>query len=124
MVNHIPASPLAQQAHNLDNLNAHHASALSVRDNLLVRPCPHVSRTRPRADPPPPLSACIQVNWNDTWLHYSLSAPNRANYLSLEFLIGRALDNARLNLAPKPRCADATRKLGFALENLFEQEQR
>ena len=122
MVNHIPAS-LARQAHNLDNFDAYHTSALSVWDNL-VRLCPHVSRTRPRADPPPPLSARGQVNWNETWLHYSRSAPKRTNHLFLQFLIGRALDNARLNLAPKPRCADATRKPGFALENLFGQERR
>ena len=64
------------------------------------------------------------MNWNETWPHYSRSAPMRVNYLFLQFLIGRALDNARLNFTPNPRCADATGKLRFALENLFGQERR
>ena len=36
VVNHVHTS-LARQAYNLDNLGAYQASALSVRDNLLVR---------------------------------------------------------------------------------------
>lgn len=35
-----------------------------------------------------------QVNWNDTQLHYTRKSPKRAYYLSLEFLMGRTLDNA------------------------------
>ena len=35
-MNHVHTS-LARQAYNLDNLGAYQASALSVRDNLLVR---------------------------------------------------------------------------------------
>ena len=35
-VNHVHTS-LARQAYNLDNFGAYQASALSVRDNLLVR---------------------------------------------------------------------------------------
>lgn len=36
----------------------------------------------------------LQVNWNATQVHYSQKAPKRAYYLSLEFLMGRTLDNA------------------------------
>lgn len=53
----------------LDNLGAYQAAALSVRDNMLV-------------------------NWNETQLTYTRKAPKRAYYLSLEFLMGRTLDNA------------------------------
>ena len=35
-----------------------------------------------------------QLNWNDTQLTYTRKAPKRAYYLSLEFLMGRTLDNA------------------------------
>lgn len=42
----------------------------------------------------------LKVNWNETQLHYTRKAPKRAYYLSLEFLMGRTLDNAvRSNLA-------------------------
>jgi glucan phosphorylase len=54
---------------NTDNLGAYQAAALSVRDNLIM-------------------------NWNETQLAYTRKAPKRAYYLSLEFLMGRALDNA------------------------------
>ena len=63
------------------------------------------------------------MNWNETQLHYSRKAPKRAYYLSLEFLMGRTLDNALLNLALKPQYADATSKLGFTLEDLLGQER-
>ena len=36
----------------------------------------------------------LQLNWNDTQLTYTRKAPKRAYYLSLEFLMGRTLDNA------------------------------
>lgn len=36
-VNHVHTS-LARQAYNLDDLGAYQAAALSVRDNLIVRP--------------------------------------------------------------------------------------
>ena len=36
----------------------------------------------------------LKVNWNETQLHYNRKAPKRAYYLSLEFLMGRTLDNA------------------------------
>ena len=53
----------------IDDLGAYQAAALSVRDNLLV-------------------------NWNETQLNYTRKNPKRAYYLSLEFLMGRTLDNA------------------------------
>ncbi|KAL7278510.1 hypothetical protein ACG7TL_007509 [Trametes sanguinea] len=97
VVNHVHTS-LARQAYNLDNLGAYQASALSVRDNLLV-------------------------NWNETQLHYSRKAPKRAYYLSLEFLMGRTLDNALLNLGLKEKYHDGIDKLGFNLEDLLDQER-
>ncbi|KAJ8690782.1 Non-essential glycogen phosphorylase [Pleurotus ostreatus] len=97
VVNHVQTS-LARQAYNLDNLGAYQAAALSVRDNMLV-------------------------NWNETQLHYTRKAPKRAYYLSLEFLMGRTLDNALLNLDLKSQYKDGINQLGFSLEDLLEEER-
>ncbi|EMD35202.1 glycosyltransferase family 35 protein [Gelatoporia subvermispora B] len=97
VVNHVHTS-LARQAYNLDDLGAYQAAALSVRDDLIL-------------------------NWNDTQLHYSRTGPKRAYYLSLEFLMGRTLDNALLNLGLKEQYSDGINKLGFNLEDLLEQER-
>ncbi|CCL98823.1 uncharacterized protein FIBRA_00828 [Fibroporia radiculosa] len=97
VVNHVQTS-LARQAYNLDNLGAYQAAALSVRDNLIL-------------------------NWNDTQMHYTRKAPKRAYYLSLEFLMGRTLDNALLNLGLKDKYQEGVHQLGFNLEDILEQER-
>ncbi|KAH7922471.1 glycosyltransferase family 35 protein [Leucogyrophana mollusca] len=97
IVNHVQTS-LARQAYSLDDLGAYQAAALSVRDNLLI-------------------------NWNDTQMHYTRKAGKRAYYLSLEFLMGRALDNALLNLGLKDQYSTGVEKLGFNLEDLLAQER-
>ncbi|CAA7263964.1 unnamed protein product [Cyclocybe aegerita] len=96
-VNHVQTS-LARQPYNIDNLGGYQATALSVRDNLLV-------------------------NWNETQLHYTRKAPKRAYYLSLEFLMGRTLDNALLNLGLKGQYSEGVQKLGFSMEDILEQER-
>jgi len=97
IVGHVNTS-LARQAYNLDDLGAYQAAALSVRDNLLV-------------------------NWNDTQREYNRKAPKRAYYLSLEFLMGRTLDNALLNLGLKDKYKDGVKQLGFSLEDILHQER-
>ncbi|KIY66143.1 glycosyltransferase family 35 protein [Cylindrobasidium torrendii FP15055 ss-10] len=97
VVNHVQTS-LARQAYNLDTSGAYQAAALSVRDNLIL-------------------------NWNDTQLQYTRKAPKRAYYLSLEFLMGRTLDNAMLNLGLKDNYKESVDKLGFNMEDLLEQER-
>jgi starch phosphorylase len=96
-VNHVQTS-LARQVYSLDDLGAYQATALSARDNLLI-------------------------NWNDTQLHMNRKGGKRAYYLSLEFLMGRALDNALLNLGLKDKFQRGVDKLGFNLEDLFTQER-
>ncbi|PCH42943.1 glycosyltransferase family 35 protein [Wolfiporia cocos MD-104 SS10] len=97
VVNHVQTS-LARQPYNVDALGAYQAAALSVRDNLIL-------------------------NWNETQLHYTRKEPKRAYYLSLEFLMGRTLDNALLNLGLKQQYAEGVNKLGFNLEDILEQER-
>ncbi|KAG8215453.1 glycosyltransferase family 35 protein [Butyriboletus roseoflavus] len=96
-VNHVQTS-LARQVYSLDDLGAYQATAFSVRDNLLI-------------------------NWNDTQLHMNRKGGKRAYYLSLEFLMGRALDNALLNLGLKDKFEVGVNKLGFNLEDLLAQER-
>ncbi|KZT58151.1 glycosyltransferase family 35 protein [Calocera cornea HHB12733] len=91
-------STLARQAYNLDNMGAYQAVALSVRDDLIVK-------------------------WNETQMQYTRKQPKRAYYLSLEFLMGRTLDNALLNLGLKQQYKTATHKLGFNLEDLIDSER-
>ena len=49
--------------------------------------------------------------------------PKRAYYLSLEFLMGRTLDNALLNLGLKQKYNEGVEKLGFNLEDVLECER-
>jgi glycogen phosphorylase len=87
VVNHVQTS-IARQAYNIDDLGAYQAAALTVRDNLLV--CINTLYTHFDTN------ASRQINWNDTQTHYTRNQPKRAYYLSLEFLMGRTLDNAVL----------------------------
>ncbi|KAG6336747.1 hypothetical protein ID866_2352 [Astraeus odoratus] len=96
-VNHVQTS-LARQAHNLNDMGAYLATSLSVRDNLLI-------------------------NWNSTQLHMNRTGCKRAYYLSLEFLMGRALDNGILNLGLKDQYREAVDNLGFNLEDVLDQER-
>ncbi|KAF8488889.1 glycosyltransferase family 35 protein [Gautieria morchelliformis] len=97
IVHHVQTT-LAQQPHSLDDLGAYQATAFAVRDDLLV-------------------------NWNDTQMQYTRKAPKRAYYLSLEFLMGRSLDNALLNLGMRDKYKKSTGKLGFNLEDLIDNER-
>ncbi|KAF8963280.1 glycogen phosphorylase [Flammula alnicola] len=96
-VGHVQTS-LARQPYNLDDLGAYQAAALSARDDLLV-------------------------NWNNTQMTYTRKVPKRAYYLSLEFLMGRTLDNALLNLGLKDIFKDGVQTLGFNMEDILEQER-
>ncbi|KAG8852598.1 Non-essential glycogen phosphorylase [Tulasnella sp. 330] len=98
IVHHVQTT-IARQPYNIDEEGTYRAMAHSVRDDLIV-------------------------NWNDTQMHYTRKAPKRAYYFSLEFLMGRTLDNALLNLGLKDQYRKATNKLGFEdFEELIECER-
>ena len=63
------------------------------------------------------------MNWNETQLHFTRKAPKRAYYMSLEFLMGRTLDNALLNLGLRDQFSQSTEKLGFNLEDIIDCER-
>ncbi|KAJ3020905.1 UNVERIFIED_CONTAM: Non-essential glycogen phosphorylase [Siphonaria sp. JEL0065] len=88
---------LARGSFNMDNFAAYFASAHSVRDRLLD-------------------------HWNATQNYHSAKNPKRVYYMSLEFLLGRTLDNAMLNLSVKKSFNNALSGLGFRLEDLIEEE--
>jgi starch phosphorylase len=81
----------------MDDFAAYQAAAYTARDTLID-------------------------HWNETQQYLTAVSPKRVYYLSLEFLIGRSMDNALLNLGVKRMYSKATKNLGFNLEDLVEEE--
>jgi glycogen phosphorylase len=77
--------------------------------------------------PSPPLSRSIRdrliESWNDTNAYFEQLHVKRVSYLSLEFLMGRTMQNALLNMDLEPNYRKALEELGFRLEDLFEHEK-
>ncbi|MEX2132237.1 MAG: glycogen/starch/alpha-glucan family phosphorylase, partial [Pseudohongiellaceae bacterium] len=74
------------------------AAALTVRDRLVER-------------------------WRETRERNHLEQPKRVAYLSLEFLMGRALNNAVMNLDMDEPLREALKEFSVTLETLAEEEQ-
>jgi starch phosphorylase len=60
--------------------------------------------------------------WRHTQRAHDESDCKQAYYLSLEFLMGRAMGNAMLNMDMEQETADAMRNFGVELEDIQEQE--
>lgn len=75
VVRHVETT-LARSLYNCDEGAAYSAAALAFRDRLIT-------------------------NWNKTQQRQTFADSKRVYYLSLEFLMGRAMDNAMLNLGLK-----------------------
>jgi starch phosphorylase len=73
------------------------ATALTVRDHVIER-------------------------WVATRNYYRETDPKRVFYLSLEFLIGRMMSNAVLNIGIEPKIREGLHSLGQTLENVAEME--
>lgn len=76
---------------------AYEALALTLRDRLMER-------------------------WKQTRYAYDESDCRRAYYLSMEFLMGRALGNAMLNIGAEEEVTQALLRLGLQLEELVDAE--
>lgn len=61
-------------------------------------------------------------NWNETQQYHTRIDQKRVYYLSLEFLMGRSLNNAILNMKLKGNYAEALKGLGINLENTIGEE--
>jgi len=64
----------------------------------------------------------LMERWNDTQRTYYETNAKRVYYLSLEFLMGRALGNNLINLGMEEECYKALREMGYELEELKEME--
>jgi len=96
-VRHV-VTTLARTHFNMDNYAGYQAAAYTIRDQLLFR-------------------------WDQTQQHHTQVDQKRVYYLSLEFLMGRSLGNAILNLGLKGIYGEALKKLGVELEELVEKER-
>lgn len=97
IVNHLEYS-LARTRYNFDRSGAYYATALSVRDRLIEA-------------------------WNDTQQYFTEKDCRRMYYLSLEFLMGRFLDNALINLGLREQYREALIELGFDLDEVEAEER-
>jgi glycogen phosphorylase len=88
---------VAKDHHTASDFDVYQALAYSVRDRLMER-------------------------WFRTQSAYYKADAKRVYYLSLEFLMGRALLNNVLNLGARDAHMDALQELGYDLEALQEQE--
>ncbi|KLU85991.1 glycogen phosphorylase [Magnaporthiopsis poae ATCC 64411] len=96
VVRHVETT-LARSIFNCNEDAAYSAASLAFRDRLIL-------------------------DWNKTQQRQTFADPKRVYYLSLEFLMGRALDNAMLNLNLKDVAKEGLNELGFNLEDVIQQE--
>ena len=68
------------------------------------------------------ISDRLTERWKKTYNAYKEQDCRRAHYLSMEFLMGRTLSNAMLNLGINDAVSQATYDLGLDLEELIESE--
>ncbi|KAK5734136.1 Non-essential glycogen phosphorylase [Elasticomyces elasticus] len=97
VVRHIETT-LARSLFNCDEAAAYAGTALALRDRLIIE-------------------------WNRTQQQQTFADPKRVYYLSLEFLMGRALDNAILNVGMKDVAEKGLAELGFRMEDVISQER-
>jgi starch phosphorylase len=64
----------------------------------------------------------LMERWADTRKATETSGKCRVAYMSLEFLMGRLLGNALLNLGIEDETAEALSRLGLELEDVYERE--
>lgn len=96
MVHHVEYT-LAKTRFDFKMLHCYQAVAHSVRDRLVE-------------------------SFNDTHRHFTTHSPKKVYYLSLEFLIGRCLQNALINIDIEDTYKEALKELGFNLEVIYEEE--
>ncbi|KAF7890345.1 uncharacterized protein EAE97_010968 [Botrytis byssoidea] len=96
VVRHVETT-LARSMFNCDETAAYAAASLAFRDKLITA-------------------------WNRTQQRQTFADGKRVYYLSLEFLMGRALDNAMLNVGLKNVAKEGLSDLGFRIEDIINQE--
>ena len=61
--------------------------------------------------------------WLDTQQAYYNEDPKRVYYISMEFLMGRTLENSLINLGMLDQFREAMESLGYDFEELIDEEQ-
>jgi starch phosphorylase len=64
----------------------------------------------------------LMERWGRTRMAMERDDNRRASYLSLEFLMGRLLRNALLNLGIEQQTDEALQRIGLALEDVYDRE--
>jgi glycogen phosphorylase len=96
IVNHVEYT-LAMTRFNFTNFGCYEATAFSIRDRMLEA-------------------------WNDTNQYFTTNNVKRVYYLSLEFLLGRLMQNNLNNLDMEGKYKHALMDIGYKLEDLYDQE--
>jgi starch phosphorylase len=96
IVNHVEYT-LARTRFDFDDFGAYQAASLSVRDRLIEA-------------------------WNDTQQYHTSKDVKRVYYFSLEFLMGRMMQNMLVNIDMEEQYKSALMDIGYDLENLYEAE--
>jgi len=96
IVNHVEYS-LALTRFNFSEFGCYQATALSLRDRLLE-------------------------SWNDTNQYFTTHNVKRVYYLSLEFLLGRLMQNTLNNIDMEKNYKEALLDIGYDLERLYDEE--
>lgn len=65
----------------------------------------------------------IMTDWKNTWERHERKDVKKAYYMSLEFLIGRALGNHLLNMDMKSETSAALEKFAINLEDIASEEK-
>jgi len=65
----------------------------------------------------------LMERWGKTRMAIERDDNRRVSYLSLEFLMGRLLRNALLNLGIEEETAEALQRIGLDLEDVYDREQ-
>jgi glycogen phosphorylase len=96
IVNHVEYT-LAMTRFNFSDLGCYMATATSLKDRLLE-------------------------SWNDSNQYFTTHNVKRVYYLSLEFLLGRLMQNTLINIDMEEQYRDALLDIGYRLEGLYDQE--
>ncbi len=113
--------------HNLDINSSSNAESIkiSLENNLKYR----LAKTRNSAtkyDKFMSLAYSVVDRLVDRWIAtqdtYKSVKPKRVYYLSMEWLLGRSLENCLVNLDIYDECKDALKDLGIDINNLLETE--
>lgn len=97
VINHAEYT-LARTRYKIDSVCAYQATAFSVRDRLIE-------------------------SWNDTQQYFTERDVKRVYYLSLEYLMGRYLTNALMNIGIYNQFSEALSGLGFQMEDVIPEER-